>query len=195
MLPCRLRQTTTQKFVHSLISPIGSWDMQLFFEPETLREIIGVHVGVASHQPKMPGGVTSTLIKASFLGVYEVKVHGKNPQSSFDIHPRLGDCSFAPTDGPGGSFFVIDCSQVADNCCKTAPDVSLQSSLPAHSSVILAASAVNLPSVLHLLVELPCFIPLLTCSSIASFLILCSMPEKKNTFCNSSCTRFHCSTR
>ena len=56
---------------------------------------------------------------------------------------------------------------------KTPPDMCLRSSLLSFSSAILAASAANL---------YPCSISLLNCSSISSFLNLCSIPKKTSHF-------------
>ena len=71
--------------------------------------------------------------------------------------------SSAPTTAP----------RLLSTATKTPPDVRFRSSLLALSSVILAASAANF----H-----PFFASQLNCSSISSFLNLCSIPKKISHF-------------
>ena len=98
------------------------------------------------------------------------KVDWEDAQSSSDVHPCLGNSSFISWDRLNRPFFCShNCSQVAVDCTKTPPDVCVRSSLLALSSVILAALAANL----H-----PFLASLLNCSSISSFLNLCSIPKK-----------------
>ena len=99
-------------------------------------------------------------------GVPELR--GKSQQVISGIHPRLGDSSchlkdlrlILPSQQQHPGYFQSP---------QRLPNVRSQSSLPALSSVILAASAANL----H-----PCFASLLNLSFVSSFLILCSITKK-----------------
>ena len=60
------------------------------------------------------------------------EVYVNNRHTSSDVHPCLGDASFVPTDGPDGSMAGPKSPSTSR---QTPPNVCLQSSLPALTSV------------------------------------------------------------
>ena len=139
------------------------------FVPQALLEVFWIHVGITSDQPGIPG--ISRLLHHCFHQRFVSrrpscrmpKIHGKDPHASSDNHPRLGDFALNVT---VPSSLSTTAPKLLSIATKTPPDVCLQSTMPALSSVILAASAANI----H-----PCFDSRLSCSS---FLILCSITHK-----------------
>ena len=114
---------------------------------------------------------TTASISASFLGVHPSECQ------MYTAKTRIPPVTFTH-----GRFFVhflgwtgpirFPCRSMLPSSCrllqKKPPDVCLRSSLPALSSVILAASAAHL----HPFVD-----SLMNCSYIPTLLILCSMPK------------------
>ena len=91
--------------------------------PRTFRELFWIHVSIASNQPRMPG--SPRLLHCCFHQGFMPRrptfrvptVHGNDPHTSSDIHPRLGDSSFVSWDPLNRPFFCShDWSQVAVDC-------------------------------------------------------------------------------
>ena len=102
-------------------------------------------------------------IKTTFLGVQPSECQKNTAETrntSSDIHPGLAMSSFVPWDRRDWSFcFANDCLQISVHCHEdTPPDVRLRSSLPAFSSVILAASAASFQPRLASLLNAPPFL-------------------------------------
>ena len=122
----------------------------------------------------------TTSSRASFFGVQLSKCQKyteKKSHTSSYIYPRLGNSTFAAFDWCHCSFSsrkTIDsiapssaptAPRLLSTATKTPPDVCLRLSLPAISSVILAASAANLhPSLTSLYLTAPPFPPSSICA-------------------------------
>ena len=96
-----------------------------FFEPQAVLKSSWIHVRITSNQPRMPGN-SRLLHKCFHLCLLSrrpfpnaKKKYGKDPHTSSDSLPRLGDPPFIPKDGHNSSFFFVDdCSQIAVDCYK-----------------------------------------------------------------------------
>ena len=142
---------------------------QIPLKPKALLKIFRTHVCITRNQPRIPG--------SSFLGIqpsecqmYTEKT--RNPPLTF-THDWAILPSVPGIDTIAASSPPTTAPRLLSTATISPPEVCLRSSLPAVSSVILAASAANL----H-----PSLTSLLNGPSISSFLILCSAPKKISYF-------------
>ena len=85
----------------------------------------GSNVGITRHQPRMPSGsrLSDHCVRQGLIprrpSLRMPEVYRKDPHTSSDTYPRLGNSSFIPWDGPCSSFFFVDdCSQFNVDCYK-----------------------------------------------------------------------------
>ena len=176
----------------------SSWrfdEHALFFEPESLPDIFRVLVGTTRHQPRMLGG--PRLLDHCFHQRLIPRCPYPSVCQKYTAKTRISPliftlawavhALFARMDATAPSSLSTTAPRSLSVATKTPPDVCLQSSLLARSSVILAASAANL----H-----PRLVSLLNCRSISSSFILCSIHRKRCRMCPCTfpCASFACST-
>ena len=164
-------------------SSVGSLDRSIEIPASVVRRwctflsnvtiISWVYVDISEHEPGMPVILvswTTASINDSFLGVQLSecqKCVAKTSQNAFDIHPELDDSTFVPwIDLTAHSSYPLTGPRLQSTDTKSLPTCDCKSSLLTFSSVILAPSSVILHSR---------FISLLICSSIFSFVIVCSL--------------------
>ena len=96
-----------------------------FLKTKALLNICWIHVGVTTHQPRMPGGShllhnrfhQRLIPRSSSSRVSNLHLNDWHP--SCDVNPSLGDSPFIPRERHDGSFFFVNhCSQVAVSCHK-----------------------------------------------------------------------------
>ena len=149
-------------------------------KPETCFKLYWAHIRVTYHQPRMSGdsGSLEHCFQQGFIPrgpTFRVpEVCRKHSHTSPHIYPSLGNSTLIAWVGATAlSLSPTTDPKLLTTAMKTPPDVCLRSSLFGLSPVILAASAAILD---------PSFASLLNCSSISSFLSLCSIPKKISHF-------------